>query len=676
MCGIAGVFYQNPNDMADPKVNVSQLLVNMAAIMQHRGPDGFGYEVFPEQGVGFSHARLSTIDLNAERGRQPFVSSDQRLLLTHNGEFYDYRRIRADLTAQGARFASKTDSELVLALYPRLGLLGMLPKLRGEFAFSLYDKEIDTLHLVRDRFGVKPLYYTETDNGVVFGSELKVLFAHPDVKREFSSEGLYHQLIQVMVPGTTAFEGIKQVPPGHVISVSRKNGTLEMSQTKYWDVNFPLAHEHDQNPDEEAYIRGVREHLLEAVQHRLTADVPVGCYLSGGIDSCSILGLAAAASQQPLKAFTIGFDSADYDETPIAREMAAATNTDHQVMTLNGDDLYAHFEQTLWHTERTIYNTLGVAKYLMSKQVNEAGYKIVLTGEGSDELYGGYPAFRKDMFLHGLDHLPPEERAEWQASLEQSNKLVKGAMLAREEFISDAFVDKMGFTPSCVQPWLSCTTYADKLLAASHREAIGNNYDAGAAIAATLDENMLRERHPLDKAQYVWIKTMLEGQILTWGGDRVDMANSMEARPAFLDHHLAEHAFTIPLHLRIKGNKEKWVLRKAMKGLLTETLYKREKFAFMAPPAHTDEKKWQAMRAIADRHLSKEAVERAGLLDFDEVEKLFAMHDDPAITPEVQVQLDAVVNHMLGVQILHQFFVQTDVPSEAAKRAAELGWAA
>ncbi|RTE86936.1 MULTISPECIES: asparagine synthase (glutamine-hydrolyzing) [Gammaproteobacteria] len=668
MCGIAGVFYQDPKDMISP-----QVLVNMAAIMHHRGPDGYGYKVLPEAGVGFSHARLSIIDLDENRGRQPFLSRDNRLLLAHNGEFYDFQRIRAELTAQGARFASKSDSEVVIELYPRKGLFDMLPDLRGEFAFALYDQQEDELHLVRDRFGIKPLYYTETEKGIVFGSELKVLFAHPEVKREFSSEGLYHQLIQVMVPGTTAFEGIKQVAPGHVVTVKRNNGKLSVIERKYWDVDFPLEHEHDSDPDEDAYVQGVREKLLEAVQHRLTADVPVGSYLSGGIDSCSILGLAAAASQNPIKAFTIGFDSADYDETPIAKEMAEATGADHHIMTLNADDLYSHFEQTLWHTERTIYNTLGVAKYLMSQQVNEAKYKVVMTGEGSDELYGGYPAFRKDLFLHGLDHLPPEERKEWEELLEKNNKLFKGAMLAREEFVSDAFVDKMGFTPSCVQPWLSCSSYADKLIAKTRQSDL-EGYDAGSAIAKTLDEDMLKERHPLDKAQYVWIKTMLEGQILTWGGDRVDMANSMEARPAFLDHHLAEHAFKIPPHLRIRGNKEKWVLREAMKGLLPETLYKREKFAFMAPPAHTDPKKWQAMKKLADKYLNKEKVESAGLLDFEEVEKLFEIHNDPNVTAEIQVQLDAVINHMLGVQILHEFFVATDVPADAAKRAEALGW--
>lgn len=669
MCGIAGVFYNQPKQMCDP-----QILVNMAAIMHHRGPDGYGYEVLPERGVGFSHARLSIIDLVGDRARQPFISADKRLLLAHNGEFYDFKRIRAQLTADGARFATKSDSEIVMHLYPRLGVQGMLPHLRGEFAFSLYDQMEDALYLVRDRFGVKPLYYTLTDRGVVFGSELKTLFAHPEVIREFSDDGLYHQLIQTMVPGTTAFKGIRQVMPGHVVRVARAGGKLHVEESKYWDMDFPLEHEHDTDDKRaDEYVEGVRDHLLDAVQQRLTADVPVGCYLSGGIDSCSILGLSAAASQEPVKAFTIGFDSADYDETPIAREMAEATQADHHVMSLRSNDLYDHFETTLWHTERTIYNTLGVAKYLMSQQVRDSGYKVVMTGEGADELFAGYPSFRKDLFMHGLDHLPPQERAQWQAMLEKNNRLFKGAMLAREEFVSDAFVAKMGFTPSCLQPWLSCSTYADTLLSPDRRQHL-QGYDAGLAIADTLDMDMLAERHPLDKAQYVWTKTMLEGQILTWGGDRVDMANSMEARPAFLDHKLADYALKIPPHLRIRENKEKWVLREAMKGLLPETLYKREKFAFMAPPAHTDPVKWEAMQALSRKYLNKESVESAGLLDHNEVNKLFALHEADDAPAELQVQLDAVINHMLGVQILHQHFVATDVPAQAAARAKELNW--
>ncbi|OIN01926.1 asparagine synthase (glutamine-hydrolyzing) [Idiomarina sp. MD25a] len=671
MCGIAGVFNHRVNDSID-----AQTLVNMAAIMHHRGPDGYGYHIQPEQGIGFSHARLSIIDLNEERAKQPFLSADERLMLTHNGEFYDFKRIRADLTARGARFRTKSDSEIVLHLFERYGLEATLKELRGEFAFGLYDKDEDALYLVRDRFGIKPLYWTETDEGVVFGSELKVLFAHPQVKRAFSAEGLYHQLIQVMVPGSTAFEGVHQVQPGQVVKIRRADGKLNIDTLKYWDVNFPNEHDYPGDEvDETEYVEGVREKLLEAVQHRMTADVPVGCYLSGGIDSCSILGLASASTQTSVKAFTIGFDSDDYDETPIAREMAEATDADHHIMALKANDLYDHFVKTLWHTERTIYNTLGVAKYLMSQEVHEAGYKVVMTGEGSDELFAGYPAFRKDMFLHGLDHLPEIERLEWQKLLEKNNQLFKGAMLAREEFSSDALNKKVGFTPSCVQPWLSCSSVAKPLINRDLQKQL-EDYDPGQAIADTLDETYLAGRHPLDRAQYVWIKTMLEGQILTWGGDRVDMANSMEARPAFLDHHLAEYAFTVPPHLRIKGNKEKYVLREAMKGLLPETLYKREKFAFMAPPAHTDPEKWKAVERLAEEFLSEQAVKDAGLLDFNEVEAVFARHSSSDVTPEEQVQLDAVINHMLGVQVLHHHFVATDVPEQAKQRAQELGWTA
>jgi len=665
MCGIAGILHADRGQPVDPET-----LVAMAAIQQHRGPDGFGWEAM--DGVGFSHARLTIIDLDEQRGRQPFVTRDGRLMLVQNGELYDYKRIRAQLTADGARFATKSDSEITLHLVPRLGIEGALPHLRGEFAFALWEDREETLHLVRDRFGIKPLYWTHLGDRVVFGSELKVLFAHPDVPRRFSPDGLYHQLMQTIVPGSTAFEGIRQVRPGHVVSVRRRGGRLEVSDHRYWDMPFPEEGGHADLAEEDA-IDGVRAHLLEAVQLRLEADVPVGCYLSGGIDSCSILGLAAAVQQSPVKAFTIGFDDAEYDETPIAREMAASTGADQDVLRLSAAHLYDHFEETLWHTERTIYNTLAVAKLLMSRHVHEAKYKVVVTGEGSDELFAGYPAFRNDLFLHGLDHMPADERREWEQLLHEKNALFKGAMLAEQAVEDPALTERVGFTPACLQPWLASAAHVPGLL---HPEMAAKlrGYAPGAAIAEALDADALAGRHPLDRAQYVWIKTMLEGQILTWGGDRVDMANSMEARPAFLDHHLAEYAARLAPSLRIRGRTEKWVLREAMKGLLPEVLYKREKFAFMAPPAHTDPKKWDAMKSLADRFLSPRAIADAGLLSQTGVAALFDLHDAPDTTAATRNTLDAVFNHLIGVQVLHAQFVATDVPAQARARAAELGW--
>jgi asparagine synthase (glutamine-hydrolysing) len=666
MCGIAGFIYTDRERPVAPET-----LIAMAAIQHHRGPDGFGYRRMP--GVGFSHARLSIVDLDENRGRQPFESVDGRLMLTKNGELYDYQRIRADLTSRGDRFQTKSDSEMVMHLFPRTGLDGMLPHLRGEFAFALYDKDSERLMLVRDRFGIKPLYWAEIEGGIVFGSELKVLFAHPEVARRFDPNGLYHQLMQTIVPGSTAFAGIHQVRPGHYMDIRRKNGRLDVKEVKYWDMPFPQEDERPAEYDEQEWIEAVRAGLLEAVQLRLEADVPVGCYLSGGIDSCAILGLAAAARQNPVKAFTIGFDNADYDESPIATEMAESAGADQDIMMLDASHLYDNFVETLWHTERTIYNTLGVAKLLMSRHVRDVDYKVVLTGEGSDELFGGYPAFRRDMFLHGLDHLSAAERREWESLLAEQNKLFKGAMLAEDEISNAALEARVGFTPSCLQPWLASATRVPGLLSADMKASL-EGYDPGAAIAEELDADMLRGRHPLDRAQYVWIKTMLEGQILTWGGDRVDMANSMEARPAFLDHHLAELAAELPPSLRIKGKTEKYVLREAMKGLLPEVLYKREKFAFMAPPAHTDPQKWSAMRALADEYLDDASIEQAGLLSVQGVHDLFALHDDDSITAATQNKLDAVINHMLGVQVLHRHFVATDVPAQALQKAREVGW--
>ncbi|QPN59175.1 asparagine synthase (glutamine-hydrolyzing) [Synechococcus sp. CBW1002] len=669
MCGIGGIVHRHRDQPVDP-----QILVNMAAIQVHRGPDGFGYEVLNDAGVGFCHARLSIIDLNEQRARQPFLSEDGRVLMAHNGEFYDFQRIRARLEAEGVRFTTKSDSEILLRLYLRDGLARTLPQLRGEFAFALYDRGDDSLTLVRDRFGIKPQYWCETDDGIVFGSELKVLFAHPSVQRRFSATGLFHQLMQTMVPGTTAFEGIHQVKPGHLVRISRRpGGELSITDERYWDVDFPRSHDRDRGRSEQEHVDAVREALLEAVEARMVADVPVGCYLSGGIDSCSILGLAAAISQNPVKAFTIGFDDSRYDETPIAREMAEATGAEQDVMTLAAADLYGHLEATIWHTERTIYNTLAVAKYLMSRHVHAVDYKVVMTGEGSDELFGGYPAFRRDMFLHGLDELPPQERQEWEEALQESNALVQGAMLAADAVEDPALEAVVGFTPSCLQPWLACAPLVPPLLHPELRQEL-EGYRPGAAIAATLDGDQLEGRHALDKAQYVWIKTMLEGQILTWGGDRVDMANSMEARPAFLDHHLAAVAVQVPPELRIKGRTEKYVLREAMRGLLPEVLYKREKFAFMAPPAHTDAAKWGRMMELADQYLSDTAIEAAGLLSVEGVRALFARHDDPGTTAAERVQMDAVINHLLGVQIMHRFFVADDVPARARAEADRLGW--
>ena len=353
--------------------------------------------------------------------------------------------------------------------------------------------------------------------------------------------------------------------------------------------------------------------------------------------------------------------------------MAKETNADHEILKISSEDLYVNFENVLWFTERSIYNTLAVAKYLMSERVNALQYKVVLTGEGSDELFGGYPAFRKDMYKYGLDDLPNEEYKIYQDILDSSNKIFKGAMLADEEIKDFSFNKLLGFTPSCLQPWLSCAKFAKKLVSNRYKKLI-KDYDPCLAIVEQLDSEQLHDRYAIDKAQYVWIKTMLEGQILTWGGDRVDMSNSMEARPAFLDHHLAECAVKVPPELRIKENIEKYVLREAMFGLLPKALYKREKFPFMAPPSHAHSDNLNCMMVLVEEFLNKDKIKEYGILDEIEVENLLDEFLSSNVDSSKKVQFDSIINHLLSVQILYKLFIVEDIPVKARSIADKLGW--
>jgi len=650
MCGITGFFSAKPLESDAPRH-----LDRMMEAIHHRGPDEQNAHYDNERGLAIGHTRLSINDL--ECGEQPLYGHNSRYVLTVNGEFYNFKRYRAKLMALGDRFTCRSDSEIAIGLYHHYGLEEFVKHLRGEFAVVLYDKEADTLMLIRDRFGIRPLFFHFTPQHLVYGSEVKSVIRHPAVPKRFNSQALLNQMMHTMVPGTSAFEGIHALKPGHMMVVKRRNGKLEANTREYWDMDFPTLDERAQTPeDPQADIETIREKLIESVVLRLEADVPVGCYLSGGIDSCCILGLASGAQQSPVKAFTIAFDNADYDESPIAKQMAESMDADHEMIHLKAEDLYGeNYERTVWHAERTFYNTLGVAKYLMSQRVHECGYKSVITGEGADELFGGYPSFKRDMFLHGLENEPESIRREYQAAMDKTNKLFKGAILAEDVHSHPAFEQLCGFTPNWIQPWLASLELARPLLHGDILDEL-KGYDPVEGIAEQINPDRVQGRHPLDKAQYTWSKTMLEGQILNWGGDRVDMANSMESRPAFLDHHLAEAAVRVSPHHRIKGNVEKWVLREAVRGVLPEVLYKREKFAFMAPPAHTDAFKRAKVNALIDTHASPERIEAAGVFD---KKRLLAFLDGYKNDkdPVSLVRKDALLNHILCLQILHKQYL-------------------
>ncbi|MCE7922180.1 MAG: asparagine synthase (glutamine-hydrolyzing) [Haliscomenobacteraceae bacterium CHB4] len=650
MCGITGFWSQRPLRTDD-----NLQLAKMTERLHHRGPDGYGYHLDRENGLAMGHARLSIIDL--QTGDQPLFSPDANLVLTVNGEFYDYKRIRTSLRLEGFPFKTRSDSEIALPLYQK-HRLDFVHHLRGEFAFVLFDQKEQRLILVRDRFGIKPLYYYFGTDVVYYGSEIKAIFAHHDVPRRFSKEGILHQLMHTMVPGTTAFENIYALKPGHMLIIEKGKYGFEAKERQYWDMDFPQDKERDDSRSPEYHISQVQDQLMEAVALRLEADVPVGCYLSGGIDSCSMLGLASSLQQSPVKAFTISFDHDAYDESAIARQMAQTTGADQEEIRLSAADLYGfNYFKTMYHAERTFYNTLGVAKWCMSKRVNKCGYRVVVTGEGSDELFGGYPAFKRDYLKYTFENEPDRLH-----QMDASNALFKGAILADAPVTHPALEALCGFTPSWIQSWIQTLAIARPLL---HDDLLSEikHYDPVEAIADSFDKTQLNGRHVLDQAQYTWIKTMLECQILNWGGDRVDMAHSMESRPAFLDHYVAEMARNIPPHLRIHGNTEKWVLREAMKNILPDVLYKREKFAFMAPPAHTSDYNKQALQKLVDRFLSMEKIKETGIFDLYRLKHFLSEYEHDT-DPVSLVRKDALLNHILGLHILHEQFIEAKVLAE------------
>lgn len=644
MCGIAG--FWSPNNQRE---DTNQIVAAMADRMYHRGPDGWGSHIDADNGLSMVHTRLSIIGLNA--GDQPIFGRESDgtdgYVMTVNGEFYGYKQLRGMLRTDGYDFNTKSDSEIALKLFHKHGF-DFMEHLRGEFAFVIFDEKKQQMTLVRDRFGIRPLFYHVSDKGFFWGSEMKAMLAHPDVPRTMCPKAQLHQMMQVMVPGMTLFEGIHALKPGHMLVVTKTDDGFHLEEKRYWDAEFPLDGEHDDLPDEE-HIKNVRQALVESVALRLEADVPVACYLSGGIDSCSIIGMAAAIQQSPVKAFTISFDDDRYDEAHIATEMAEKAGADQDILKLKAVDLYGkNFEDAVYYSERTFYNTLGVAKMLMSKHVRDVGYKVVITGEGSDELFGGYAQFKADYFLHD----PAYSQTAAGDDMKKRNAIFSGSVLAEKQISHPAFEKVMGFTPSWIQPWMLVLERVQPLLSDEFKEKLGD-YDPIAAIAYSLDKSMLDGRHVLDKVQYSWIKTMLEGQILNWGGDRVDMANSLESRPAFLDHHVAELAMRIPPHVRIRDGIEKWVVREAMKHVLPEVLYKREKFAFMAPPAHTDEEKTKEINKLIEKWLSSEEIAEHGI--FDEAKLRQSIEDYRKSDDHTQnTRKDIILNHAIALHAMDE----------------------
>ena len=414
MCGIVALFSRREPVSA-------AALARATRSLHHRGPDGQGQWLSADGRVGLGHARLSIIDLTS--GDQPIASEDERTRIIVNGEFYGFEAIQRELEGRGHRLRTRSDSEIALHLYEDFGTQ-CLGHLRGEFALVLWDETRRRIFAARDRFGIKPLFYAWHRDTLHFASEVKALFA-AGVPARWDAESVYQAAGNTGYQMRTLYEGVHQIPPGHFLLASQ--GHVQVNA--YWDFDYPQRHAGGPARADAEYAAEYRQELEEAVRLRLRADVPVGVYLSGGLDSCAVLGLAARHHAGPIRAFTLTFEQAAYDEGLVAQEMAALAGADFIPIAIRPRDLADHFADAIAQAETICLNAHGVAKYLLSRAVRDAGTKVVLTGEGSDEMLGGYAHFRRDLLLYGQEARDPAALRESLAWLDEHNGVSRGLLL-------------------------------------------------------------------------------------------------------------------------------------------------------------------------------------------------------------------------------------------------------
>lgn len=567
VCGIVAIFSRRePVELDD--------LAAATSMLGHRGPDGQRTWIAPHRRIGLGHTRLRVIDLVS--GDQPMVNEDGSLYIVVNGEFYDHERIRRELVRDGHELSSRSDSEVALHLYESHGTR-CVEHLRGEFAFVIWDEREQTLVAVRDRFGIKPLYYAEVDGRLILASEAKALFA-AGVPARWDLESVHQKLHLALDDDRSLFSGVRQVPPGHILLANDGGIRLE----RYWDASFPITG--DVVADEREVIERVREQLLEATRLRLRADVPVGCYLSGGLDSCVVLGLAASVHAGPLDVFTVAFEERGFDESEIAAQMAAKAGANFHRVDISADMRADHYADAIWHGELTHGDGNAVSKYLLSQHVRDHGVRVVLTGEGADEAFAGYPHFRHDAIAHDVD-ADPRETAAKLAVLHERNEGVGQFLLPTGAVPPmDGVRDALGFVPAWFGAAASRAAWVAPMLDAGFRATFAERDPYGRFLDRIDVAGRLRGRHPLRQSQYLWSKAVLPDIILNVLGDRMEMAHSIEGRLPFLDHHLMATANRLPVNMKIRGLTEKHALRELARPYVTDTVYRRQKHPFVSPP--------------------------------------------------------------------------------------------
>lgn len=604
MCGIAGIF--NLHEGRDISIDD---LRGMAAIMEHRGPDGFGF--YKDGRAGLAHARLSIIDL--EGGWQPMHNEDRTVWITFNGEIFNYIELREELVSKGHRFYTESDTEVIVHLYEDHGT-DCLKYLNGQFSFAVWDKKNDILFAARDRVGIRPFFYTLVDNAVLFASEVKALFTDSRVERGIDPFALDQIFTFWMnVPPRTIFKGIKELPAGHYMVVRKGDIKVE----RYWDPDFTPGYA---DRSEEEYAEELRELLIASTRVRLRADVSVGAYLSGGIDSSVITALIKKYTDNPLRTFSVAFHDEVYDESVYQKEMIEHLGTDHSVIRCSYSDIGEVFPDIVWHTETPILRTAPAPLYMLSKLVRDNGYKVVLTGEGSDEVLAGYDIFKEAKVRKFAGRFPDSKFRP--LILKRLYPYLASSPTKSLQYSSAFFnADTSGYPGeyySHIPRW-NTTSKIKFFLSDAMKDEL-NGYRNINELSSLMSDEMPGYDY-LSQAQYLEIKTLLSNYLLSSQGDRMAMGNSVEGRFPFLDHTVMEFCFKLPPNLRMQTLIEKYILKKSMADLLPSSITNRTKQPYMAP----DSKSFFSGGAVdyVDEMFSKDTLKDYGMFDAEKTRRLF-----------------------------------------------------
>jgi asparagine synthase (glutamine-hydrolysing) len=573
MCGIAGVVSLRegapPPSLAD--------LQSMAGALAHRGPDEFG--IYRDARAGLAHARLSIIDLLT--GQQPLHGHRDSLWTVFNGEIFNYPELRAELSGLGYRFLTRSDTEVALNAYAAWGDKAF-ERFNGQFAIAIWDSEQDTLVLARDPHGIQPLYYCEHKGRLWFASEVKAIFAgDPSIRRALDPVGLSETFtFWSVVPPQSVFAGVSELEPGHVRKVSSRG----ISDRPYYRPHYGRGADRPLASLQDAAMQ-VRSALEEAVRLRmLRADVPVGSYLSGGLDSSVVAALARRATASRFSTFSIRFEEGEFDESPYQRMLAGMIESDHREVMVKRSDIAAIFPRVVLHAERPVLRTAAAPLFLLSRAVRDAGIKVVLTGEGADEVFAGYDIFREGKIRRFWGRQPastlrPKLLARLYPYLSRSpvaQQAMAGEFFGRgrEQWAAPGFAH---------QPRWQSTSALQRLLAPDVR-AQGGQQDVVERLLATLPEDFGRW-HFLEQDQYLESRTLLSGYLLSSQGDRMLMAHSVEGRFPYLDPVVTDLANALPPSYKLHVLDEKHVLKRAAAGLVPQEILARPKQPYRAPDA-------------------------------------------------------------------------------------------